>query len=89
MPTYLVQTSVTGTDDAERRRQERRASSAAEALTREGTRVRFGGSVHVPQDELCFLAFEAETAQIVAIAAVRARLNPLRIVEAPSATGKD
>jgi hypothetical protein len=54
---------------------------AAEALTREGTRVRFGGSIHVPEDELCYFTFEAPSDREVALVAQRAGLDPLRVVE--------
>ncbi len=42
---------------------ERRARSAAEELTRAGTRVSFEGSIHVPEDEICFFTFEASSSQ--------------------------
>ena len=48
MPKYLVETFLARGAAGERQARERRASSAAEALTREGTRVGFGGSIHVP-----------------------------------------
>ncbi|MEO5704588.1 MAG: hypothetical protein ABIR64_06345 [Candidatus Limnocylindrales bacterium] len=55
-------------------------------MTREGTRVRFGGSIHVPEDELWFFTFEAPSGREAAIVAQRGGLDPLRVVEAiPSA----
>jgi hypothetical protein len=82
MPSYLVETFLARGAAGERQAREQRASSAAETLTREGTRVRFGGSIHVPEDELCFFTFEAPSGREAAIVAQRAGLEPLRVVEA-------
>lgn len=84
MPSYLVETFLARDDAAGRHARERRASSAAAALTREGTRVRFGGLIHVPGDEICFFTFEAESGGDAALVARRAGLEPLRVVEAIS-----
>jgi hypothetical protein len=86
MPSYLVETYLARGAAGERQARERRASAAAEALTREGTRVRFGGSIHVPEDELCFFTFEAPSGREAALVAQRAGLEPLRVVEAVSST---
>jgi hypothetical protein len=51
-------------------------------MTREGTRVRFQGSIHVPEDEICFFTFFAPSNREVALVAQRAELAPLRVVEA-------
>jgi len=59
---------------------------AAEAPTREETRVRFGGSIHVPEDELCHFTFEAPSDREVALAAQRSGLDPLRVVGASPPT---
>jgi len=56
-------------------------------MAREGTPVRFEGSIHVPEDELCFFTFEATSARVAAIVAQRAELEPLRVV-AVVASGK-
>ena len=81
MPSYLVETFLARGAADERARREREASEAAEALTRTGTRVRFGGSIHVPDDEVCFFSFEAGSGEAVALAAERAGLAPFRVVE--------
>jgi len=86
MPSYLVETYLARGAAGERQARERRASSAAEALAREGTRVRYGGSIHVPEDELCFFTFEAPSGREALLAAHRAGLAPLRVVEAISST---
>jgi hypothetical protein len=88
MPSYLVESYLARGGAGERTTRERRARSAAEELTREGTRVRFDRSIHVPEDEICFFVFEAPSSREAALAAQRARLEPLRVVEAIS-SGKD
>jgi hypothetical protein len=84
MPSFLVETYLAHGAAGERQERDRRASEAAAALTREGTSVRFRGSIHVPEDELCFFAFEADTGSDVALAAHRAGLAALRVVRAVS-----
>jgi hypothetical protein len=89
VPSYLVETFLAGGAVGERQACERRARSAARAMTREGTRVRFEGSVHVPEDEICFFTFTAPSDGEAALVAQRAGLEPLRVVEAiPSGKGK-
>lgn len=82
MPSYLVETFLARGAAGERQARERRARSAAEALTREGTSVRFEGSIHVPEDEICFYTFAARSGCAAALAAQRAELEPFRVVEA-------
>ncbi len=82
MPNYLVETYLARGAAGERRAREGRAGSAAEAMTREGSRVSFAGSIHVPEDEICFFTFEASSAREAALVAQRAGLEPLRVVEA-------
>jgi hypothetical protein len=89
MPSYLVETFLARGAAGERLARERRSSSAAEALTRAGTRVRFRGSIHVPEDELCFFTFEAPSAREAALVAVRAGLDPLRVVAADASKGEE
>jgi hypothetical protein len=67
---------------------ERRARSAAEELTRQGTRVRFDRTIHVPEDEICFCIFDAQSGREAALVAQQAALDPFRVVEAVS-SGKD
>ena len=84
MPSYLVETYLARGRAGERAARERRARSAAEELTREGTRVRFERSIHVPEDEICFFVFDAPSGRDAALAAQRAELDPIRVVEAVS-----
>ncbi len=88
MPSYLVETYLARGDAGGRAARERRARSAAEELTRQGTRVRFDRTIHVPEDEICFFVFEAPTGRDAALVAQHAELAPLRVVEAVS-SGKD
>jgi hypothetical protein len=88
VPSYLVEAYLARGGAGERTTRERRARSAAEELTREGTRVRFDRLIHVPEDEICFFVFDAPSGREAALAAQRARLEPLRVVEAFS-SGKD
>jgi hypothetical protein len=82
VPSYLVETYLARGRAGERVARERRASAAAEQLTRERTRVRFERSIHVPEDEICFFVFEAASSRDAVLAAQRARLEPVRVVEA-------
>lgn len=84
VPSYLVETYLARGDAGGRAACERRARSAAEALTRQGTRVRFDRAIHVPEDEICFFVFDAPSGRDAALAAQRAELDPLRVVGAVS-----
>ena len=84
MPSYLVETYLARGRAGERAARERRVRSAAEELTR----VRFDRAIHVPDDEICFYVFEAPEARDAELAAARAGLDPLRVVEAVS-SGKE
>jgi hypothetical protein len=88
VPSYLVETFVARGATGERDSRERRARSAAEALTRAGTHVRFERSIHVPEDEICFFVFEAPSSREAALVAEQAALEPIRVVEAIS-SGKE
>jgi hypothetical protein len=82
VPSYLVETFLARSAAGERHARERRARSAAEQMTREGTRVWFERSIHVPEDEICFFTFDAPSSCAAALVAERAALEPLRVVEA-------
>jgi hypothetical protein len=88
VPSYLVETFLARGAAGERQAREQRARSAAEAMTREGTCIGFEGSIHVPEDEICFFTFTAASTRAAALVAQRARLEPLRVVEA-IASGKE
>jgi hypothetical protein len=84
VPSYLVETFLARGAAGEREARDRRARSAAEQMAREGTRVRFERSVHVPEDEICFFTFTAPSGREAALVAQRAGLEPLRVVRAIS-----
>jgi hypothetical protein len=82
VPSYLVETYLARGQAGERSARERRARFAADELTRERAPVRFERSIHVPEDEICFFVFDAGSSGEAALAAQRAGLEPIRIVEA-------
>lgn len=82
MPSYLVETYLARGHAGERVAREARARSAAEELTRAGTRVSFQRAFHLPADEICFFVFAAPSSRDAALAAERAELGPIRVVEA-------
>ena len=82
MPSYLVETYLARGHAGERTAREARARSAAEELTRTGTNVRFQRAFHLPADEICFFVFAAPSSRDAALAAERAELDPIRVVEA-------
>jgi hypothetical protein len=84
MPSYLVETFLPRGAAGERTARERRARSAAEELTRQGMLVRFDRTIHVPEDEICFFVFDAQSGSEAALVAQQAALDPLRVVEAVS-----
>ena len=88
MPSYLVETYLARGNSRECRDRWERAASAAEELTREGTRVSFDRTIYVPEDEICFFVVEAPSGRDAARAAERAQLDPFRVVEAV-ASGKE
>jgi hypothetical protein len=82
VPSYLVETFLARGDGAAILSCERRARSAARELTHGASHVRFARSIHVPEDEICFFVFDAPSGREAALAAQRAGLDPVRIVEA-------
>ena len=84
MPSYLVETYLARGQAGARAARERRARSAAEELTREKIPVRFEQSIDLPGDETCFVVFDAPSSRAAALAAQRAQLDPVRVVEAIS-----
>jgi hypothetical protein len=88
VPSYLVETYLARGDARGRQARESRSCSAAAELTREGTRVGFERSIHVPEDEICFFVFDAPSGREAALVAQRAGLEPFRVVEAIS-SGKE
>ena len=84
MPSFLVETYLARSRAGDRASRDQRARSAAEELTTKRTRVRFECSIHVLEDEVCFFLLHAPSSRTAALAAERAGLDPLRVVEAAS-----
>ena len=82
MPSYLVETYLARGRTAERGARESRARCVADELAKGSMRIRFERSIHVPEDEICFFVFDASSGRDAALAAQRAELDPIRIVEA-------
>jgi hypothetical protein len=82
VPSYLVEIYVNRSSTRERAALESRARSAAEELTREHRSVSFERSIYVPEDEICFVVFQAGSSRDAALAAERAELGAIRVVEA-------
>ena len=82
MPSYLVETYLARGHADELAAREQRARSAAGELTEAGTRVRFDGTIDVPEDEICFFVFGAPSSYEAVLVAQLAALDPVRVVEA-------
>jgi hypothetical protein len=88
MPSYLVETYLARGQARERPARDRRARSAAEELTLCSTPVCFARSIYIPEDEICFYVFAAPSSRDAVLAAERAELDPIRVVETVS-SGKE
>lgn len=84
MPSYLVETFLARGNAGTHRAQEQATRSAAEDLSRDGTPVSFGGSLYVPEDEICLFSLDAPSIGDVERIAARVGLRLLRVVEAIS-----
>jgi hypothetical protein len=87
VPEFLVELYVARSNGWAIARCTARAHAAAEALSRSGTRVRYVSSIFVPEDETCFLLYEAESAEAVRTAATQARLPFDRVAQAHASGG--
>ena len=80
MTKYLVEayaSRVSETADLEGR-----AREAAAGLAATGSAIRHLTTIRVPDDEICFHLFEADSIESVRLASERADIVPQRIVEA-------
>jgi hypothetical protein len=82
MPEFMLELYAPRGDLAAVRATAARAHAAADELTRAGTPVRYVRSIFVPDDETCFLLFEADASGAIHEAAARARLSFERLAEA-------
>jgi hypothetical protein len=81
MPQYLVELYVARRSPVPLEAV-RRARASASAMGRDGLQVRYLRSIFVPEDEICFLLFEAASPELVGEAGRRAALDDYRIVRA-------
>ena len=86
MAEYLVELYVAQGDQNVAQRHAESAEQAGAELTREGRPVRCLRSIFVPEDETCFLLFDAPSADLVAEAVHRAGLRHEHISAATSTT---
>jgi hypothetical protein len=82
MAEFVIELYVSRDAAAAVERDTDKARRAAEQLTGEGTPVTCLRSIFVPEDETCFLLYEAATADAVRRAAHRAQLRCERVAEA-------
>ncbi len=76
---FMVELYVSRIDAGAVERAVRRARLAADELTRDGTPVRYVRSLHVKEDETCFLLLEADSIETIRELA-RAALLPVEHV---------
>ena len=84
MAEYLVELYVAQGDHLAAQQHAERAERAGTELTREGRPVRCLSSIYVPEDETCFLLYEADSADLVEEAIQRAGLRHEHISAATS-----
>jgi hypothetical protein len=81
---FLVELYLPRRNEAVLRDAAARARIASEQVTREGKQVRYLRTIFVPKDEICFHLYEAQAADAVGEASLRARIAYERIVRAVS-----
>jgi hypothetical protein len=62
---------------------------AAAASTQLDGGVRYVRATYIPEDEICFFVFDAPSGRDAALAAQRAGLEPIRVVEAVSSAKEE
>jgi hypothetical protein len=82
VPSYVVEAYVSSLEQGKLDDAAVRAREAAVALSAEGRRIRFVRSTFLPVDEVGFLVFEAESAEVVGEVTTRAAIEFERIIEA-------
>ncbi len=81
MPEFLVELYSARNDRGTLERSAQRAQQVAELLRSDGTQIKYLRSIFVPEDETCFLLYEAATAETVFAAATQAQLTFERVIE--------
>ena len=78
---FVVELYVARSDAGAVGRSADRARLAADELRRQGTPVRYLGSIHIPEDETCLLLYQAASDDAVRTAAGRAGLPVDHVAE--------
>jgi hypothetical protein len=79
VPEFLAELYVARNDLASIGRGADRARASAEAMSLEGTPVRYVRSIFVPEDETCFFLYEGASLEAVQAAGLRADLRFERV----------
>jgi Nickel responsive protein SCO4226-like len=82
MPRYLAELYLPKTGSESLRQAAVRARFASEAMTREGTPVRYLRAIFLGADEVCFHLYEAGSPELVREASRRAAIPVERVTEA-------
>ena len=88
MPSYLVELYLSRSRAHEAPASGLRARAAAEDLGREGMVVRYVRTTFLPDDEMCFHVFEADSAGEVEEVCRRAHIEHARIVSVVEETNR-
>lgn len=89
MAKYLVERHLPGIQPEQLAAAAGSAKSTTEAMTQEGTSVRYLRSTFIPGEEKCYCLFEGPSADAVKVANDRAQLPYERIVEAMHIASED
>jgi len=79
MATFVVETYLSGSTDGEPDSTISRIRSAADALSAAGEAVRYLRSIFIPDEEVCLLLFEADSAELVKALTERAGVDADRV----------
>lgn len=82
MPKFLLELYMPRSDDHAVAAGAIRGQAGAEGMTRNGTPVRYVGSLYIPEEETCFQLYEAACARHVRDAAGLAALRYVNVLEA-------
>ena len=79
---YLVESYLPVTGAEDQAEVVARARAAADELAREGASLRHLDCIFVPEDEMCLLLYEADSAELARAASRRAGIECERVLEA-------
>jgi hypothetical protein len=82
VPSYLIECYVPNAEASAAGGAARRARLVAEQLSRDGMSVRYLRTMFLPEDELCFHLFEADSSDVVVEVARRTEPGRFRLVSA-------